>query len=216
MFYDKFHGELQQGKYVDQTLKEYFPDSNYIGTFIDIGAYEPINISNSYHFERNNWDVFCLEANTLLIENLKHYRKNVYNYAVYDENKENVEFSVVKAGYGGGSGMAGISSIELSPQYMSTFYHGGEIIKINVEQKTLNNIFENTIKLKSNVIDIMSIDVEGGELKVLKGLDLTKYTVKIFCIENVFNDPSISKYLQQYNYVLDKRIDYNEYYKLLN
>jgi hypothetical protein len=71
------------------------------------------------------------------------------------------------------------------------------------------------IKLNTFDIDIISIDVEGGELKVLKGLDLNKYKIKVFVIENVFNDPSISDYLKQYNYILDKRIDYNEYYKLL-
>lgn len=42
MFYNEFHGELQQGKYVDQTLREYFPDFTYQGCFLDIGAYEPI------------------------------------------------------------------------------------------------------------------------------------------------------------------------------
>ncbi len=71
----------------------------------------------------------------MLINELQSLRKNVYNYAIYDENKDNIEFSVVKAGYGGGSGMAGISAIELSEKYLSTFYHGEEIIKINVAQK---------------------------------------------------------------------------------
>ena len=33
LFYNNFHGELQQGKYVDQTLREYFPDLNYKGIF---------------------------------------------------------------------------------------------------------------------------------------------------------------------------------------
>lgn len=83
--YNHFHGELQQGKYVDQTLREYFPDYSYKGVCVDVGAYEPVNISNSYHFERNNWDVYCIEANTLLIPGLQRERKNVYNYAVYDE-----------------------------------------------------------------------------------------------------------------------------------
>ena len=50
--YNLFHGEIQCGKYVDQTLREYFPDITYKGIFLDIGAYEPINISNSYHFEK--------------------------------------------------------------------------------------------------------------------------------------------------------------------
>jgi hypothetical protein len=51
--YSTYHGEFQNGKYVDQVLREYFPDYNYKGIFLDVGAYEPINISNSYHFEKN-------------------------------------------------------------------------------------------------------------------------------------------------------------------
>lgn len=214
--YNNFHGEFQNGKYVDEILREYFPNYEYKGIFLDIGAYEPINISNSFHFEKNNWDVYCFEANTLLISELKNIRKNVYNYAIYDENKNNTNFFVVKAGYGGGSGMAGISAVELSQQYLDSYYYGGEIITINVEQKTLNNILENEIHLITNEIDIISIDVEGGELKVLKGLDLNKYKVKLFVIENLFNNPEIYEYLQKYNYVLDKKIDYNEYYKLID
>ena len=51
--YSQFHGEVQNGKHVDETLREYFPDYNYKGVFFDVGAYEAINISNSYHFEKN-------------------------------------------------------------------------------------------------------------------------------------------------------------------
>jgi hypothetical protein len=60
----------------------------------------------------------------------------------------------------------------------------------------------------------MSIDVEGGELNVLKGIDLNKYKPKILVIENIFNKPDIYDYLKQFNYILDKHIDYNQYYKL--
>lgn len=110
--------------------------------------------------------------------------------------------------------MAGISSIELSEQYMSRFYHNEEIIKINVQQKTLNYLLENVIKLDTNYIDIISLDVEGGELKVLQGLDLNKYKVKVFVIENVFDDINLCNYMINNGYILDKKIDYNEYYIL--
>jgi len=193
--YEVFHGELQDGKYVDQVLASYFP-SNFKGVFFDIGAYEPINISNSYHFEMNGWKTYCFEANTLLIDELKSKRKNVYNYAVSNENNNICEFNIVKGIWGGGSLMAGLSAIHLDPDYMNTFSFGiREIIKINVPQKTLNTIIETEI-VDLKEIDIMSIDVEGGELNVLKGLDLNKYKPKILVIENVFNKPDIYDYLK--------------------
>lgn len=72
--YKEFHGEIQNGVAIDAVLASYFP-SGYRGIFFDVGAYEPVNISNSYHFEMNNWDVHCFEANTLLIDGLKSQRK---------------------------------------------------------------------------------------------------------------------------------------------
>ena len=42
--YSSFHGEIQNDKEVDKVLREYFPDYNYKGVFLDIGAFEPITI----------------------------------------------------------------------------------------------------------------------------------------------------------------------------
>lgn len=109
--------------------------------------------------------------------------------------------------------MAGISAIDLDPDYINRFgsqIHG--MFKIKVPQKTLNSILENEIP-EVKEIDIMSIDVEGGELNVFKGLDLAKYKPKIMVIENVFNKSDIQEYLKNYNYILDKQIEYNQYYR---
>jgi FkbM family methyltransferase len=210
-YYKNFHGEVQQGKHIDETLREYFPDYSYKGIILDIGAYEPINISNSYHFEKNEWEVFCFEANTTLIDVLKKYRKNVYNYAISNENKLSIEFNIVHGGWGGGSKTAGLSAINLDPQYMSQFHSGiRSIQKINIPQMSLNSILP--VLITKKVIDIVSIDVEGGELDVLKGINLNDYIVKVFVIENVYHSPNIGNYLTQYGYYLDKTIDYNDYY----
>ena len=215
IMYNLFHGEVQHGRHIDQVLRDYYPEYNYNGVFLDIGAYEPINISNSYHFEMNNWSVYCFEANTLLINELRSKRKNVYNYAIAHENKDNIQFNVVKGVWGGGSLMAGLSAIELDKEYMNKFQCGiREIIKITVPQRTLNSVIEDEIPAIKE-IDIMSIDVEGGELNVLKGIDLLKYKPKILVIENVFNKTDILNYLKQFGYILDKHIDYNQYYKLI-
>jgi FkbM family methyltransferase len=212
LIYPYYHGENQKGKCVDETLREYFPNALYNGVFLDIGAYEPVNISNSYHFEKNGWSVICFEANTELIPVLKNERKNVYNYAISNESKEYVEFNIVDGIWGGGSLTAGVSAIDLDPEYMKVFGNDiRKIRKIKVPQKSLNDCLPEILKNSTN-IDIVSIDVEGGELNVLKGFDLNKYSVKVFVIENIFSNKDIGDYLLSYNYILDKRIDYNEYY----
>jgi FkbM family methyltransferase len=208
-----YHGE-HFGKNVDELIREYFPDFNYKGIFLDIGAYEPINISNSYHFEMNGWDVHCFEANTNLIDGLKESRKNVYNYAIYNENKDFVEFNVVNGVWGGGSLTAGVSAIELDPHYLNTFGSGiKSIFQVKVPQKTLNNVIETEISYIKE-IDVISIDVEGGELNVLKGIDLLKYKPKLLVVENVFNHSNINEYLTQFGYILDKHVAHNQFYKL--
>jgi len=210
MKYNQFHGELQQGKCVDETIREYFPQE-YVGVFFDVGAYEPINISNSYHFEKNDWGVYCFEANPLLIADLERERNNVFNYAISNEDIPSIEFNVVTA-FGGGSCMAGISAININPQYMDKFgYNIKKMEKVTVHQKSLNSILATELN-NIDAIDVLSIDVEGGELNVLKGLDLNKYKPKLIVTENVFNSPDVQSYLEIYGYRLDKHIDYNQYY----
>lgn len=197
-------------------LREYFPDYSYKGVFFDVGTYKPIEINNSFHFEKNNWNVYCFEANTRLIDEIKQCRKNVFNYAIYDENKEVVTFNIVDTRVNDDPWTPGLSSIELDPQYMRSFgYAIKEIIKIEVPQKTLNWVIENEISNLSK-IDILQIDVEGGELKVLKGFDIDKYTPKIILVEDIFGNEELHNYIISHGYTLDKHIMYNKYYKSIS
>jgi hypothetical protein len=50
--YNLFHGEILENINVDFILRSYFQDYSYKGVFLDVGAFEPIRISNSYHFEK--------------------------------------------------------------------------------------------------------------------------------------------------------------------
>jgi hypothetical protein len=53
-------------------------------------------------------------------------------------------------------------------------------LKMKVTARTLNRILE---EHKCREVDVLSIDVEGFELEVLKGLDLGKNKVKLLIIE---------------------------------
>jgi len=210
MSYTTFHGEVLDNIHVDSILRSYFPNYNYKGIMLDVGAFEPIRISNSYHFEKNGWDVYLFEANTNGIPLLQQFRKNVFNYAIYDENKESVEFNIVESN----GWTAGFSAIELSDEISNIFKCNNKIItKIQVPQKTLCSILETELSNITN-IDILKIDIEGGELKCLHGLNLIKYKPKVILLENITNDIRIKDYLYQFGYILDKHISYNQFYIL--
>lgn len=209
-YYTEFHGEIQNGKYIDQTLREYFNDYNYKGIIFDIGAFEPIRISNTYHFEKNGWTCYCFEANPQGIPLLKEHRKNVFNFAIAEEDKDMITFNVVTT-----SGWtAGFSAINVSDDYKNIFgdFPDDAVTKVSVPQRTLNSIINEYIPDLTH-IDIMSIDIEGGEYNCLLGIDLNKYRPKVMVIENAMPEKKdIQNYLEKFNYRLDKQILYNQYY----
>jgi FkbM family methyltransferase len=208
-FYYNFHGEFHMNKHIDETLREYFPDYNYKGTFFDIGAYHPIEISNSYHFEKNGWDCYCFEGNTKLIPLLREYRRNVFNYAISNENKDSVQFQIYTEN---SKSSPSFSSIRINEEYKQIFvYNPEEIIEISVPQRTIDWIIDNEIP-NLHKIDIISLDIEGGELNCLFGFNFAKYKPKIILIENVVNMNLVNDYICKFGYKLDKRIYYNEYY----
>lgn len=210
-YYTQFHGEILCEFQMDKILREYFPDYNCVGVFIDVGAYSPIKMSNSYHFERNEWQVYCIEANPNLIPKLKKHRKNVYNYAVYDVDKEKTKFHIVYGPWGGKKDTtAGCSAIELDPQYLKDNESQiTKIEKIEVEQITLNTFIQNQ-QIKE--IDILKIDVEGGEYKVLKGIDLEKHRPKVILVEDSYSNEKLDIYLTRHRYLLHKTFRYNKFY----
>ncbi len=82
---------------------------------------------------------------------------------------------------------------------------------------TLNSIIENSI-YKNKEIDFLSIDVEGYEIEVLKGLDFNKYKPKLVVLE--FIDHEIKEfYNQKINNILNSQLNKfmeNQNYKLVN
>ena len=85
-----------------------------------------------------------------------------------------------------------------------------------VKTKTLNSIIENS-KFQKDKINLLSIDVEGHELEVIKSIDLIKYSPEIILIE--FMEKKLNEikfYKQNINSIIDsdlyKYMIKNNYY----
>jgi len=141
---------------------------------------------------------------------LKEHRANVFNYAISDCDKDEITFHVV----GKSEWTASYSAINISEEYKQIFgdIDPNLISKVTVPQKSLNSIIQSEIPTLER-IDIMSLDIEGGEYDCLRGLDLRTYKPRVLVVENAnAANKLIQDYLEANSYRLDKQISYNQYY----
>ena len=86
-------------------------------------------------------------------------------------------------------------------------HYGGISKEIEVKVNKLQTILK-----KNNIteIDFCSIDTEGSEFKIVTSIDFTKTNIKVFVIENNYNDNSVKNFLEENGYVLYQKIKWDD------
>jgi FkbM family methyltransferase len=184
------------------------------GFMVDVGAYDPVVISNSWLFEQKGWRTLCIEPNPDLEEKLKRERDLVLSVACGAENKESIplEIFVMQPQPGlpitlvNEGAITGIRTDDVevnTERYRQYELHKPLIIEqkvTDVPLRTLDWCLE-AVRWKPPC-HIVSIDVEGTEMDVLKGFDVDKWQPHVFCIESWFKDDRYEKYLEPFGFSL--------------
>ena len=186
---------------VDLILQNIFMKQN-DGLYIDVGCQHPIKNNNTYLLYKKGWKGIKVDLDKDNIKLFNSARPEDYNVnkALSSEIK-NVELYFYHKR----------SPINTIDKKTSEFQKAKVSSIRNITTDTLNNIISNT-KYKDCCIDLLSIDVEGHELQVLKGFNLTKYRPKVIVVE--YLDLNVSK-LEIKNLTLKDVID-SEIYKYLS
>lgn len=187
------HGE-------DRILHQIFNKKN--GFFIEIGAFDGVYLSNSYSFELEGWQGICVEANPEYFDLCKNNRPSsacIYSVCLDEQSEEPVIFHAEPAGLL--SGIEDNREDEISRRYeknLALQFQGFKEFK--VPTTTVDKILE--VNDFQREIDFVSIDVEGSELKVLKGFNLKLYSPRILIIEANSNEAEVTldKYMHQQGY----------------
>ena len=189
----------------DKIIKEFFFKNKKNGFFVEIGAFDGIQGSNCYHFEKFlNWDGIAIEPSRIQFEKLKKNRKcKILNEAVSHEIKE-VEFVEVIEGL---TQMSGIND---------NFYQRNmKIITKNERSKTqsinLKTItFEQAVP-KNTDIDYLSIDIEGGEMDLLNSINFNDNDIKVISLENnIPAEQNFKDFFDSKNFVYFDRVGQDE------
>ncbi len=204
----KFYSQHKQDEYI---FRNFFPEKRN-GVFIDIGASDGIDLSNSYFFEKElGWSGICIEPQKFFFDDLHKNRACVcVEGCIADFNGEGIFLQI--------EGYARMLS-GLVNKYDSRWLgiidnaiktNGGSKKEIEVNCYVLNDLLN-----KNNIsnIDLCSIDVEGGELDILKTIDFNKFNFDVFTIENNYGGSEIKDFLEKKGFRFIERIMVDDIYK---
>ena len=173
----------------DIVLNELLNRSVRNGLYVDVGCYHPKKFSNTYALYKRGWRGVNIDAEPEKIALFQVARPNDHNVtaAVSDVVEEVTLYS------------AGLSST-----ISEKFAAGRSSVNTRtVTTRTLNEILAES-PYRDRQIDLLSIDIEGMDTRVLASLDLEKYHPKIILVED--HHTSIDEILSTGTYrLLDRK-----------
>ena len=168
------------------------------GFYVDVGCYHPKKFSNTYMLYKKGWSGINidLEEDKISLFNMVRPRDLNVLSPILDKEEEVTLYRYSK--YAHGSTIDKKIASETTDQIFD---------KTIVKTRTLNKVI-NESPYKDIQIDVLSIDAEGVDFKVLKSLDIKKYSPKIIIIEDQHKkiedilETDTFKFLVQNNYIL--------------
>jgi len=168
-----FYSQLGQ----DKTVLEHYNHKRE-GFFVEIGAYDGVELSNTFALENLGWTGICVEPLPQRYEALKINRKcKTYNAAIDEISGKTLEFVVADM---------------LS----------GDVTRLDTERVKREHGLNNIIQVKTlsltelldsanapSFIEFLSLDTEGTELDILKGCDFKKYRFGYITVEHNYKEP---------------------------
>lgn len=190
---------------LDRKLEKYVDYDE--GYFVELGANDGVTQSNSLYFEKcRGWRGLLVEPapqNFLKCRQNRASRSSVYCAACvsFDYGQEFVRIAYSNLMSTPVSLESDIHDPRAHAELGDQFLRGGEtVFEFGAIARTLNSLLLDANAPK--LIDFLSLDVEGAELEVLKGVDHQIFRFKYLLVE-CRDFPRLNAYLekQRYRYV---------------
>lgn len=166
------------------------------GIFIEFGACDGVNISNTYYLEKYmGWSGILLEP-----------AKSWHNSIKINRPNSIIDFRCVSNETGNEVTFYENTNLAFSSLNKNSIANDS----YKVKTVSLNDIFfeykEKLLKKSNSIdsIDFISIDTEGNEYEILKNFDFNKYAPKIIIVEHNFDlnkSKLLKKLIKAHNYV---------------
>ena len=155
----------------DRILDEIIPKDFYNGFYVDVGCFHPKKYSNTYMLFKRGWFGINIDMEEGKIDTFNIARPKDYNFlgAISDKVEKVKIYRNQKFGV----------SSTIDPGILKK----DDIIDENfITTTTLDNVINNS-PYKNKEIDLLNIDTEGNDFKVLKSINFNIYNPKVIIIE---------------------------------
>lgn len=167
--------------------------------FVEVGAFEPQKNSQSFHLEQAGWRGVLVEPQPRLAERLRRERKaKVYEFACSSPDRAGTRMALYIEGGG----------TSLDPDWIIAGQNTRAAIEVSVE--TLDHILADA--QAPEPIDLLSIDVEGHEIEVLRGFDFSRWRPRLILLEDHVMSLDKHMFLSRHGYALIRRTGLNAWY----
>jgi FkbM family methyltransferase len=171
-------------------------------SYIDIGAWLPVNDNNTYLFYQRGCRGVLVEPNVDLVPVLRKERgrDTVLNVGIGVDTVKEADYYRMS-----GSAMNTFSKEQAEQVVRET---NGKVTIQEVVKMPLVNINEVLDEhFNGGAPDFLSIDVEGLDLPILRTLNFVKHRPKVICVETLIaastkENPEINQFLQSKDYVI--------------
>lgn len=166
------------------------------GIFVEVGAYEPIVQSQSYHLEVGGWDGVLVEPVPAQAQDLRKARRaQVFEVACVGPEAAERPVNLLS--------QRGLSTLHFKPgkKYDAPV--------IEVTGMTLNQVL---VTAGVDHVDFLSVDVEGAEPDVLRGFDFARYRPKLALVDDLDRFGETRGVMAQNQYKLVRRTGHNGWF----
>jgi FkbM family methyltransferase len=169
------------------------------GYFVEVGANDPKDNSQSFHLEQSGWSGILVEPQPDLAERLRKERSSkVYAVACSSPERSGSHMTLHVLGPFSSFDPA-LAVTGLRPEHA-----------IEVPVRTLDEILGEARAPQG--FDLLSVDVEGHELDVLRGFDFARWQPKLILLEDHVTSLAKHRFLNQAGYRLMRRTGLNGWY----
>ena len=168
------------------------------GFFVEVGANHPTKFSQTWFLEQRGWRGLLVEPLAAKCELLRQHRpgSRVFQVAAGTPSQRGRARFTVAAGDDMLSGLQ--VQLGVTPD-----------LAVEVDVRTLDDLIAEAGNPR---LDLVSIDVEGTELDVLRGFDLARHQPALVLIEDHLQRLDVHRHMVRHRYRLVKRTGCNNWY----